>query len=266
MFCTLETSHAPIVWLKALASRNMYCMSSTLDTSHPVIGWLNAAAPLNMPIMLVTLDTFHPPIGWLNDSAPCPGSPANMLSMLVPLGVRYTALISSLKSCFPQNNYVIFVTRDMSQWLMCTCMLLLCRSTIGAPETHCLMDISIRSAQYLIDQERAKHLVDEIRIESYEWESLPQSIQSSNDHVKLFCCRWVHDLRLPSITYSKILKLRNNVFHLNQQSVIECWLTSRFEGVPRSLDRNQKWWFFVESPSETWLQPQKPGSRVLFFL
>jgi len=35
----------------------------------------------------------------------------------------------------------------------------------------CLTDISIRSAQALIEQQRAKHLVDEIRIESYEWEA-----------------------------------------------------------------------------------------------
>jgi len=69
---------------------------------------------------------------------------------------------------------------------------------------------------------------------------IPELFQSRDEHVELFLCHWFHDLSLPSITHSNILKLRNNACHLNQHSAIECWLTSRLEGVPRSLDGNQK--------------------------
>jgi len=106
-------------------------------------------------------------------------------------------------------------------------ILLLCRSTIRAPELHCLTDIFIHSAQSLIEQQRAKYFVDEIGIESYKRKSLPQSIQSRNHHVEFVCCRWLQDFFLPSITYSNLLKLRNNTCHLNQQSVLECWRTSK---------------------------------------
>jgi len=238
MLSTLETSHPSIGWSNAAAKQNMPSTFCTLETFHPPIGWLSALAASNMPHMLSTLENIPSP----NRLVECPSFIEHVLDVShigrVPCTKIFIEGTLRLKQLFHTCHAGHVPMADMS-------MRLPCRITIRAPEVHCLMDISIRSAQPLIEQQRAKHLADEIGIERNDSDAsivIPESIQSRNDHVEfprfeittsqfsknllgswesqlpkafslgistcveLFCCRWLHDLLLPSITHSNLLK------------------------------------------------------------
>ena len=66
---TSDTSHPPIGWLKASASRNMPSMVRTLPTFQDPMGWLNSAVSANMKAVSVAALMFHPLMSRLNPSA-----------------------------------------------------------------------------------------------------------------------------------------------------------------------------------------------------